>query len=104
MNILLDEYKYNSQRPPAAPVNNPAVGQVMDDYFRIQWHSDPTDIYGKKQSQRQFITQPSTTIPNDQGSFANWLYKIPGKTCKEGGRQACLVMTDNTQFPWMGQF
>jgi hypothetical protein len=104
MNILLDEYKYNSQRPSAAPVDDPSVEQVMDDYFRIQWHSDPTDVYGKKQSQRQFITQPSTTIPNDQGSFANWLYKIPGKTCKEGGRQACLAMTDNTQFPWMSQF
>jgi hypothetical protein len=104
MNILLDEIKYNPNRPSAAPVNDPSVEQVMDDYFRIQWHSDPTDVYGKKQGQRQFITQPSTTIPNDQGSFADWLYKIPGKTCKEGGRQACLVQTDNTQFPWMGQF
>lgn len=104
MNILLDDYKYHPQRPSAAPVDDPSVSQVMDDYFRIQWHSDPTDVYGKKQSQRQFITQPSTTIPNDQGSFANWLYKIPGKTCKEGGRAACLAMTDNTQFPWMSQF
>lgn len=104
MNILLDDIKYHPDRPPAAPVDHPAVGQVMDDYFRIQWHSDPTDVYGKKQSQRQFITQPSTTIPNDQGSFADWLYKIPGKTCKEGGRQACLTLTENTPFPWMSQF
>lgn len=104
MNILLDEIKYQPNRPPAAPVDDPSVKQVLDDYFRIQWHSDPTDVYGKKQSQRQFITQPSTSIPNDQGAFANWLYKIPGKTCKEGGRQACLAMTDNTQFPWMSQF
>jgi hypothetical protein len=61
-------------------------------------------VYGKKQGQRQFITQPSTSIPNDQGSFANWLYKIPGKTCKEGGRQACLEQTDNGHIPWMSQF
>lgn len=103
MNILLDEYKYHPNRPPAAPVSHPDVEQVMDDYFRIQWHSDPTDVYGKKQSQRQFITQPSTSIPNDQGSFADWLYKIPGKTCKEGGRRACLSMTDNGHLPWMEQ-
>lgn len=103
MNILLDEIKYNPNRPSAASVQNPAVAQVMDDYFRIQWHSDPTDIYGKKQSQRQFITQPSTTIPNDQGSFADWLYRIPGKTCKEGGRDTCLKMTDTGHIPWMGQ-
>lgn len=104
MNILLDEYKYHPERPPAAPVGHPDVEQVMDDYFRIQWHSDPTDVYGKKQGQRQFITQPSTSIPNDQGSFANWLYKIPGKTCKEGGRRACLEQTDNGHIPWMSQF
>lgn len=103
MNILLDDIKYQPHRPPAAPVDDPAVSQVLDDYFRIQWHSDPTDVYGKKQSQRQFITQPSTTIPNDQGSFANWLYKIPGKTCKEGGRPACMAMTENGHIPWMSQ-
>ena len=104
MNILLDEIKYNPNRPPAASVQDPAVSQVMDDYFRIQWHSDPTDVFGKKQSQRQFITQPSTTIPNDQGSFANWLYRIPGKTCKEGGRDACLKMLHIGNIPWMDQF
>ena len=101
MNVLLDEIKYNPDRPSAASVQNPAVEQVMDDFFRIQWHSDPTDVYGKKQSQRQFITQPSTTIPNDQGSFANWLYKIPGKTCKEGGRPACALTTDQRTIPWL---
>jgi len=102
MNILLDDIKYHPERPPAASVENPHVKQVLDDFFRIQWFSDPTDVFGKKQSQRQFITQPSTTVPNDQGSFANWLYKIPGKTCKEGGREACLAGTDLGVFPWLG--
>ena len=85
MNVLLDEYKYNPDRPAAAPVDDPIVKQTFDDYFRIQWFSDPTDIFGKTQSQRQFVTQPSTSIPNDRDSLQNWLYKIPGKTCKEGG-------------------
>jgi len=85
MNVLLDEYKYNPDRPSAAPVDDPVVKQTFDDYFKIQWFSDPTDIFGKSQSQRQFITQPSTSVPNDRKSFQDWLYKIPGKTCKEGG-------------------
>ena len=45
----------------------------------------------------------STTVPNDQGAFANWLYRIPGKTCKEGGREACLAGTDGGQVPWLNQ-
>jgi hypothetical protein len=101
MNVLLEEIKYNPGRPAAAPVDNPTVKQTLDDYFRVQWFSDPTDVFGKNQSQRQFVTQPSTTVPNDQGSFADWLYKIPGKTCKEGGREACLAGTDGGPVPWL---
>lgn len=100
MNILVDEMKYNPDRPAAAPVDNAMVKQTMDDFFRVQWFSDPTDVFGKNQGQRQFITQPSTTVPNDQGSFADWLYKIPGKTCKEGGRAACNDTTGN-HVPWL---
>lgn len=101
MNILLDDIKYNPQRPAASHVDQPDVAQTMDDYFRIQWFSDPTDVFGKNQGQRQFITQPSTTVPNDQGSFADWLYKIPGKTCKEGGRAACHAGSDGSAIPWL---
>ena len=101
MNVLLDEMKYNPGRPEAAPVNNSIVKQTMDDYFRVQWFSDPTDVFGKNQSQRQFVTQPSTTVPNDQGAFADWLYKIPGKTCKEGGREACVGATEGSAIPWL---
>jgi hypothetical protein len=100
MNILVDEMKYNPDRPAAAPVDNAMVKQTMDDFFRVQWFSDPTDVFGKNQGQRQFITQPSTTVPNDQGSFADWLYKIPGKTCKEGGRRVCVSTTGN-HVPWL---
>ena len=101
MNILLDEQKYNPTRPAAASVDHPLVKQTLDDFFRVQWFSDPTDVFGKNQNQRQFITMPSTTVPNDQGAFADWLYRIPGKTCKEGGRDACVGGT-NGHIPWLG--
>jgi len=101
MNVLLDEIKYNPTRPAAAEIGEKNVKITLDDFFRVEFTSDPTDVFGRTQSQRQFITMPSTTIPNDQHSYQNWLYKIPGKTCKEGGREACLPGTDGGKLPWV---
>lgn len=100
MNVLVDEIKYNPDKPRAASVEDPGVKSTMDDYFRVNWFSDPTDVFGKSQNQRQFITMPSTTIPNDRESFQDWLYKIPGKTCKEGGREACIG-SGGGSIPWL---
>jgi hypothetical protein len=101
MNVLVSDYKYNVDRPMAGAVDDPQSKQILDDFFRTQWFSDPTDVFGKSQNQRQFITMPSTSIPNDRHSFQNWLYKIPGKTCKEGNRKACLAGTDGGALPWL---
>jgi len=101
MNVLIDEIKYNPARGTAISVTDPLTKIQLDDFFRTDFASDPTDVFGKTQSQRQFITMPSTSIPNDQGSYQNWLYKIPGKTCKEGGREACMPGTDGGALPWL---
>jgi hypothetical protein len=101
MNVLIDEIKYNPTRPPAAAINDPQVEGSLDDVFRVQFTSDPTDVFGRTQSQREFVAMPSTTVPNDQGSFADWLYRIPGKTCKEGGRSSCLPGTDGSPVVWL---
>ena len=101
MNVLIDEIKYNPLRPEASSVENPKVKSTLDDYFRVNWYSDPTDVFGKSQNQRQFITMPSTTVPNDRESYQNWLYKIPGKSCKEGGREACIGGTEGGAVPWL---
>jgi hypothetical protein len=103
MNVLLDEIKYNPTRPSADSVTDPTNQVILDDFFRVQWNSDPTDVFGKTQGQRQFYTMPSTSIPNDQGSFQNWLYLIPGKTCKEGGRDACYPGTNGAPVTWLSQ-
>jgi hypothetical protein len=99
MNVLLNEIQYNPSRPPAADVQDKKIVKSLDEFFRVQFTSDPTDIFGKTQSQRQFIVMPSTTIPNDVDSYQNWLYRIPGKTCKEGGN--CLPGTDGAALPWL---
>jgi len=101
MNVLVDELKYKPHRAMAASIYDPSVKVALDDFFRTDFHRDPTDVFGRSQSQREFVTMPSTTIPNDQDSYQNWLYKIPGKTCKEGGREACLPGTDGGPLPWL---
>lgn len=101
MNVLIDEIKYNPRRPLAASIMDPSVKVTLEEFFRTDFYSDPTDVFGKTQSQRQFVTMPSTSIPNDVHSYQNWLYKIPGKTCKEGGREACLPGTDGGAVTWL---
>ncbi|NDE62237.1 MAG: hypothetical protein EB038_08605 [Cyclobacteriaceae bacterium] len=103
MNVMIDEIKYNPTRPAADFASDPNNQVVLDDFFRVQWASDPTDVFGRSQSQRQFYTMPSSSIPNDQGSFQNWLYLIPGKTCKEGGRDACYPGTNGAAVTWLSQ-
>ena len=51
---------------------------------------DVSDIFNHNSGRRQFYTVPSTTYPNNQGGFANWLYKTP-PTCKEGNGAQCIA-------------
>jgi hypothetical protein len=100
-NILIDQIKYEPNRPAAEDITSTEKKIDLDDLFRVQWYSDTTDVFGKTQSQRMFITQPVTTIPNDQDSYQKWLYKIPGKSCKEGGAENCYAGTEGAALPWL---
>ena len=100
-NILVDEYVYSPTREAAPDITTTQSKVDLDAMFRTQWYSDPTDVFGKTQSQRMFVTAPVTTIPNDQGSYQNWLYKIPGKTCKEGNQEACYGGSEGAVMPWL---
>jgi len=103
MNVLIDELKYNPTRPRAASVLDPVVKVQLDDFFRTEFFNDPTDVFGRSQGQRQFITMPATSIPNDVESYQNWLYRIPGKTCKEGNPDACVPGTNGAAIPWLSK-
>ncbi len=71
-------------RAPATPSwNNDAVMADIEEKFNYNLYRDTGDLYGKNNSQRQFVTMPSTTIPNDQTTFAKWCYGISKPTCKE---------------------
>jgi hypothetical protein len=87
MNVLMNEYTDNPKRKKA--IYNDAIKKEVDKYFNEDLYRSIDDIYQKNASDRQYYTMPSTVIPNDQDKFANWLYGIDGKTCKEGNGLKC---------------
>ena len=56
----------------------------MDAKYFKDIYRDIDDAFDRKSSFRNFYTMPSTSIPNDQMEFANWLYGSKEKTQKEG--------------------
>ena len=90
MNVLMNEWADNPTRPPACEY--PGVEQEVNDHFNYDLYKDIDDLFEKNNGQRQFFTMPYTTIPNDQGSFARWLYEVPS-TCKED-QENCLRYED----------
>ena len=69
--------------------NNKKLKNVVEDKFGKGLFKDINSVYDRENSQREYYTLPSTTIPNDQKTFGNWLYMTP-KTCKEGNGNQCV--------------
>jgi hypothetical protein len=81
MNInLITDNKEKTAPPPSW--NNNEIQKDIEDKFGYNLYRDVGDLYGKSNSQREYYTMPSTTIPNNQTSFAKWCYST-GPTCKE---------------------
>jgi len=103
MNILMSEI---SDYPARAPAKYAVSGEVkarLDNQFKVQIYNDPGDVWNRNQGQRQFYTTPSTSVPNDRDSYQNWLYRIPGKTCKEGNMAVCKTGSDGSHLPIFNQ-
>ena len=99
MNTLLTEIGDNPQRPPAK--NAEFLKRQFSEEFKDRVYGDPNDVFQKTQNQRVWAAQPITSVPNDQGSFANWLFRVPGRTCKEGNTRACKSGTEGGQLPYL---
>lgn len=97
MNPPIHEFSNDQyQKPKACPsYNNVGVQNRVEELFNEELYRDVKDVFGKNNSQRQFYTVPGKQVPNDQGSFAQWLYGTP-KTCKEGNQIACLSDMGNS--------
>ena len=101
MNVLVNEVLDDPKKAPAANIDTPEMGRQLSNEFQTRMYGDPTDVFQHTQDQRVWATTPITSIPNDQGSFANWLYRVPGRTCKEGNNAACRSGTEGGVVPWL---
>ena len=84
MNVLVSDYSARPERPPACT----DAKDKIEDNFNIHLYRNVNDIWNKNNSQRQFYTNPATTIPNDRDSFMKWCWKTTA-VCKDGDQEAC---------------
>jgi|TARA_B110000971_G_scaffold20384_1_gene18632 hypothetical protein len=79
INVISD----NPQKTEACKSwDNKKLKTDIKEKFNTNLYRDVSDLYGKNNSQRQYYTMPSTTLPNKQTEFAKWCYNT-GATCKE---------------------
>jgi Family of unknown function (DUF5762) len=101
-NVLMTDYEYNPNKKPAPPAFNTSINsQILTQAKKLVNDANPDqpDLSNKlfkdlgeqlefEQSLRQFNSNPATTIPNDQGAFAEFCYGSM-ISCKEGNKFAC---------------
>lgn len=93
INLITDD----KEKPAPEPSwNNEKLQKEINNKFGYNLYRDVGDLYGKSNSQRQYYTAPSTTIPNNQTAFAKWCYSV-GPTCKENSIY-CAPQMDQVPF------
>ena len=102
MNVLLPEIQDDPKRLPAAPsyrpeteatINKSTQNMVVDSFnnpdgIEDRLFKDIGDSFEFDRSMIQFNSNPITTVPNDQQSFAEFCYGDM-ISCKEGNSIAC---------------
>ena len=86
-NVLMTDYKFNPNKQPVSEDYTPDLEQKINTKikdFIVQVNNDNNDIgnlfnnvgdqFTFEQNNRQFYTNPSTTIPNKQDDFLNFCY------------------------------
>jgi hypothetical protein len=107
-NVLMTDYEYNPNKKPAPPAFNVNINdQILAQAKQMVIESNPgqPDIADKlfadlgeklnfEQSMQPFFSNPGSTIPNDQGAFAEFCYGSM-ISCKEGNAFACARNINN---------
>jgi hypothetical protein len=102
MNVLVPQIQYDPERNAAAPSFNPVIEEEINkktqDFVVEQFDNDErikkllfADLADNMEfsfSMRNFNSMPATTVPNDQGAFAQFCYGDM-ISCKEGNGLAC---------------
>ena len=88
MNVLVTDYVANPNRLPACDISDPDIAEKVEEHFDHNLYKNVDDIWNRNNQQRQYYTNPITTIPNDQDTFSKWLYNTP-YACKAGDTFMC---------------
>jgi hypothetical protein len=92
MNYTVGDLIDNPYREGACKYDN--VKNEIQKEFRAHVFADSSDLWGRNINDRNFFTNPNTSIVNDQTGFANWLLGSSGE-CKTTGKN-CLKVRDPT--------
>jgi hypothetical protein len=106
-NVLMTDYDYNPEKKPAPPAfNQNTQDAILENAKQLVMEANPDqpDIADKlfrslgdqlvfEQSMQPFVSNPATTIPNDQAAFAEFCYGSM-ISCKEGNKFACARNLD----------
>jgi len=101
-NVMLPDYDYNPEKKPAPPsFGEKTQNAILENAKQLVMDANPgqPDIADKlfrslgdqlmfEQSMQPFVSNPATTIPNDQEAFAEFCYGSM-ISCKEGNKFAC---------------
>ena len=91
MNVMMNDYKDDPKRKPAAPLYNKQVLEKMNKAAQnknAKLFRNLGDNLAFEHSMRNFYTMPNTSIPNNQKDFALFCYgNMP--SCKEGNYLQC---------------
>ena len=107
-NVMVPDYELNPHKLPAPPADRPDVSnQILQQAVNLVQEANPSqpgitdklfrdvnDQLTFEQSMRPFMSNPATTIPNDQGAFAQFCYGSM-VSCKEGNLFACARNTSH---------
>ena len=101
MSVLVTDILDNPTKGPAISINTPEMERELSNNTQNAVYGDPDDVFQHTQNQRTWVVPPITTVPNDGGSFQNWLYRVPGLSCKEGNLAVCQTGTEGGQVTWL---
>lgn len=87
MNVLLNEISEGERKPADYCDKN------IETNFSNNIYSDIEDVFNRKNSSRQFYTNPVTTNVNNQTEFAKFLYST--SSCKSGNQEQCVKNINN---------
>lgn len=94
INLITDD----KTKPQAPKIwNDPELKKKVEDKFEYNSYRSVSDVYNKDNAELNFYQMPSTTIPNEQTSFAKWCYGT-SFTCKENSI-ACAPQIPIPEFP-----